>query len=266
MKKFLLKFLTVIMVLSCAIGLVACGEDEESEQPDSKFYSIYTTYVAYAESEGVTPLAYEEWLATVKGEKGDKGDAGAQGPQGEKGDKGDAGAQGPQGEKGDKGDAGAQGEKGVGIADMKIENGKLYVKYTNSNDYVEIGDLTFDLPGEENPQGLDFYPLDDGTYAVGVGKAILLSAITIPSTYKGCLVTSIVDSAFEGCSSLTSITIPNSVTSIGYSVFSGCNNLTSLNYLGTKSDWEEIDKGENWNFDSSITSIICSDGTIDLTK
>ena len=34
--------------------------------------------------------------------------------------------------------------------------------------------------------------------------------------------------AFEGCSSLTSLTIPSSVTSIGFSAFSGCSGLTSL--------------------------------------
>ena len=36
------------------------------------------------------------------------------------------------------------------------------------------------------------------------------------------------DFAFIDCSSLTSITIPNSVTSIGYRVFEGCESLTSI--------------------------------------
>ena len=50
-----------------------------------------------------------------------------------------------------------------------------------------------------------------------------LTSLTIPSS-----VTSIGDLAFKDCSSLTSLTIPSSVTSIGSSAFSGCSGLTSL--------------------------------------
>ena len=46
---------------------------------------------------------------------------------------------------------------------------------------------------------------------------------TIPNS-----VTSIGDSAFRGCSSLTSLTIPDSVTSIGNYAFYGCSSLTSV--------------------------------------
>ena len=50
-----------------------------------------------------------------------------------------------------------------------------------------------------------------------------LTSVTIPDG-----VTSIGDSVFSGCSSLTSVTIPDGVTSIGGSVFSGCSSLTSV--------------------------------------
>jgi len=57
-------------------------------------------------------------------------------------------------------------------------------------------------------------------------------SVTIPS--KVChdgteyQVTSIASFAFDHCSGLTSITIPNSVTSLGDYAFSGCSNLTDI--------------------------------------
>ena len=50
-----------------------------------------------------------------------------------------------------------------------------------------------------------------------------LTSITIPNS-----VTSIGNAAFCDCYRLTSITLPNSVTSIGSSAFSGCSGLTSI--------------------------------------
>ena len=80
----------------------------------------------------------------------------------------------------------------------------------------------------ENPLELDFYPLPDGTWAVSAGKSIYLEEVTSPATYKGKTVTYIGNSAFSGCSSLASITIPSSVTSIGDYAFSRCSNLETI--------------------------------------
>lgn len=74
----------------CAGGFAACevtdGKNDGAEK--TQIEEVYECYVAYAEKNGVTPLSYEDWLASIKGEKGEKGDTGSQGEKGEKGDTG----------------------------------------------------------------------------------------------------------------------------------------------------------------------------------
>jgi len=52
--------------------------------------------------------------------------------------------------------------------------------------------------------------------------------VVIPSTTNGFPVTSIGFGAFQNCTSLTNVTIPNSVTNLGNYVFYYCTNLTSV--------------------------------------
>ena len=130
----------------------------------------------------------------------------------------------------------------------------------------------------ENPQCLQFLPLDDGTYAVAVGDAKYLSNIVIPATYKGKAVSTIDKNGFEGCTnlksikipdsvtsigeaafydcrSLTSVTIPNSVKSIGDWTFYYCNSLRSIKYRGTSSQWSAISKGSFWDYNTGNYTI-----------
>ena len=135
----------------------------------------------------------------------------------------------------------------------------------------------------ENPQELQFYMQDDGTYIVSSGDAIYLSNIVIPATYKGGAVVTIAEDAFTGfdllesvtipnsvviieceaffsCSSLMSVTIPDSVISIGDRAFHGCRSLTSVTIgdsvvsIGESAFWN-CDSLTNLTLGDSLTSI-----------
>ena len=69
-------------------------------------------------------------------------------------------------------------------------------------------------------------------------------------------------SAFEYCTSLTSITIPDSVTSIGDYAFSDCDFLASVTFEGKTEKWRAIEKGTEWNRGCPFTEVECSDGTV----
>ncbi len=71
---------------------------------------------------------------------------------------------------------------------------------------------------------------DGSSYSViGIGTCTDTDVV-IPSTYEGLPVTSIGNYAFSGCTSLVSITIPDSVTSIGYDAFTFCTSLVYNEY------------------------------------
>jgi hypothetical protein len=71
---------------------------------------------------------------------------------------------------------------------------------------------------------------EDGAITITgyTGSVAAVTSVIIPSTFGSVPVTGIGASAFQGCTSLTNLTIPASVTSIGASAFQGCTSLTNV--------------------------------------
>ena len=84
-----------------------------------------------------------------------------------------------------------------------------------------------------------------------------LKSIVIPDG-----VTTIENSLLSSCYNLTSIVIPASVTLIRWQPFWNCKNLTSITFKGTKAQWEDIEKENEWDYDTGNYTVHCTDGDI----
>lgn len=101
-------------------------------------------------------------------------------------------------------------------------------------------------------------------YITSIGDAAFYGCGAIRSIVIPSRVTFIGDGAFSHCTSLTDVVIPISVNLIGENAFEFCTSLTSIDYIGTKSQWQDISLSEDWKFKSSIRTIKCSDGIIEI--
>ena len=72
--------------------------------------------------------------------------------------------------------------------------------------------------------------------------------------------TDIDDYVLAGCNSVVDVTIPASLNSISEDMLSGTGNIEKLTYLGSKNQWNALEKESDWDFTVLTKEITCADG------
>ena len=121
------------------------------------------------------------------------------------------------------------------------------IQYNKEDCYIS-GNCLINKKTKTLVEGCDnsVIPTDGSVTSIGTGAfngCSNLTSITIPVGVK-----SIGDCAFYNCRSLTSITIPDSVTSIGDRAFRGCRDLTIYAEAAAKPDGWSGD----WNYSNCL--------------
>ena len=114
-------------------------------------------------------------------------------------------------------------------------------RINTSNDFLGysspslvMGDYTAQFISVEDDPLAKPIPKKTVTITKYTGKE---STVILPSTINSWPVTKIGEAAFQDNTTITSVTIPDSVTEIGANAFAGCTNLTSVHYEG---DWSNL--------------------------
>ena len=79
-------------------------------------------------------------------------------------------------------------------------------------------------------------------------------------------VKSIGNSTFEGCTSLTTVSIGSGVKSIGNKAFAGCKSLSAIEYNGTIEQWTmTVRKNSSWCINVPREAVVhCINGDVNI--
>lgn len=166
-------------------------------------------------------------------------------------------------------------------------NTKIIVYVRSCPENLVIPDSVVSISKSAFSSNTDIVEINISNNIKNIENYTFMHCSNLKNIIFGSKIKTIGNSAFEDCESLESINIPDNIVDIKYSAFKDCTKLktislpstltfldsyvfqntpaTSITFRGTMLQWSnQVNKGYSWKYGSSITSVICSDGTITL--
>ena len=135
------------------------------------------------------------------------------------------------------------------IAEYAFEKNKNIKSITIPNSVTSIGYGAF-----YGCTSLTSITIPDNVTHLGGGAFAYCYSLTNVTIPEGVLV--LPQGLFFECDLLTAITIPSSVLSIDEKVFKDCRNLARIYYRGTEEQWNMINKGVMWDYNTGNYTVI----------
>lgn len=130
------------------------------------------------------------------------------------------------------------------LTTVKIPDGVTHIEANAFNNCYYLTDII--IP--DSVTSIEFYAF---YYCTSLASVIIPEGIT-----------AIEFDTFACCTSLESITIPSSVIKIKSNALRSCENLLEIKFNGTIEQWNAIEFGNDWRYNTLATHVQCSDGQV----
>lgn len=122
-----------------------------------------------------------------------------------------------------------------------------------SKDLISIGDSAF-----YDCFSLESITINDGIQSIGEEAFSGCSNLIEANIGEG--LTELSESIFHDCRSLDTLVLPSTLKKISKGAFFNCSRLCSITFSGTVDQWIAVDKGPDWDYNTDLLEIKCSDG------
>ena len=111
------------------------------------------------------------------------------------------------------------------------------------------------VPAKVSINGGVYLVVDDNKQP-GLGYNMSVQTITLPEGFKKLVI------GFNADMNLKKVYLPSTMEQFDGYLFTSCTSFESIEYNGTKSQWEAIEKDDYWNYLAKEIKVNCKDGTI----
>lgn len=165
----------------------------------------------------------------------------------------------------------AIGRAGFSFSDLykvKIENPNISIgneafAFCRNLEEIQVKGASFIRDNAfENCYNLKILPNMNGASRIGKSAFKGCRGLTTIFISPGVMV--IDENCFEGCVNATSLILPDTITTLESKCFATCVSLETIHYSGTKYQWGQIQKHNQWRYACPQQTVRCKDGDIIL--